>query len=338
MTFFVAARFLRTAQASVKLVAQCAWGLSAVACASAAESGESDEAHPPEDDPDEDDTVSLGPGGDGDAGPGGRGAIPLPMEILDEAESACLRLMSWGKATQAGAVPGGSGMDAIVTWLNSSSTVMGAHFAEKPVITSEFLAFFDVLLLQDLSNWEISQDEHELLKTWVQAGGGVMALAGFQGDSAQVLTTNQLLSFSGMNYVSITEPDTALTLGACAYCVGSAYQQGGFNGEHPISEGVSLVGAYEGRSIGGSGAVVAQEYGKILGMTSEVGAGRVFLFHDDWVTYYGQWSQAAPSACSENPECSSVSPPTTFQMSRFWFNSLRFLSKERACLQIDGVD
>src|SRR5690606_3998039 len=98
------------------------------------------------------------------------------------------------------------------------------------------------------------------------------------------------------------------------------------------------VGAFGGRSIGGSGAVVAQEQGKILGMTAEIGEGRVFFFHDDWVTYQVLWSQQAPSACSENAECSSVSPTTTFQMSRFWFNSFRFLSGGRECFQVDDVD
>src|SRR5690606_10783386 len=105
-----------------------------------------------------------------------------------------------------GAVPGESGMDAIVTWLNQSSTAVGAHYPEKPQITAELLGLFDVLLVQDVGTWDISQEELELLRAWVQAGGGVMALSGYQGDMAQAMATNRLLSFSGINYVSITEP------------------------------------------------------------------------------------------------------------------------------------
>src|SRR5690606_6921996 len=113
---------------------------------SAASGDQHDEAHSPEDGGyDEEDTVSLGPGGDGDAAAGGRGAVPLPSDGGEDGDSACMRFMSWGKTAQAGAVPGGSGMDAIVTWLNEASTAAGVHYQEKPAITSELLDYFDVL-------------------------------------------------------------------------------------------------------------------------------------------------------------------------------------------------
>lgn len=250
----------------------------------------------------------------------------------------CLTFMSWGTVAVPAAVPGESGMDAIVSWLNGASSADGEHFAEKPEITPEFLAPYDLILLQNLRGWEISEGEVQVFQDWVRAGGGVMALSGYEGDVAEVLVTNRLLSFTGLNYASMSEAgDTSITLGFCGYCLGSSSRQEGWSAEHPISEGISAVGAFAGRSIHGDGAIVAQEEGKILGMTQEIDAGRVFLFHDDWISYQGAWIQDAPSECTQNTECKFVSPLQVYQVPRLWRNAFKWLAPGRECFQVEGV-
>jgi hypothetical protein len=98
------------------------------------------------------------------------------------------------------------------------------------------------------------------------------------------------------------------------------------------------VGAFFGRSIQGDGVVVSREAGKVLGMTKEVDDGRVFLFHDDWISYEGVWSQGAPSECAANTECASVSPRTTYQVARLWKNAFDWLVARRDCFVVNGLE
>lgn len=286
--------------------------------------------------------VSLGRGdeqdpepgdGDGISADGGDGA---PDRGGSE---ECLPFMSWGSVAVQGAVPGEAGLDAIVRWFNDSSSARGEHFAKKPEITPEFLASYELVLLQNLASWEISDAEVEVFQSWVREGGSVMALSGYDGDAAQVVVTNRLLSFTGMNYMSSSESgDTSTTLGVCGYCLGSASRQEGWNADHPIAQGISAVGAFGGRPIQGEGAIVAQEGGKFLGMTKELEGGRVFLFHDDWISYQGVWSNDAPGECSENSECANATSKSAFQVPLFWKNAFDWLVGGRECFVVEGIE
>lgn len=250
-------------------------------------------------------------------------------------DSSCLSVMIWGNSGKYGTVPGERGMDAIAAWLNDASTAEATHFVAKPVINAELLATVDLLLLQDLSDWEFSADEVDLVGAWVREGGGLFALSGFRDNGSEVPPTNQLVSFSAMSYVGQSSVgDTSLVLGDCAYCLGTTHKQEGWNEKHPIAFGLTAVGAYQGRSVQGGGEVVAQEEGRILGMTEEVDEGRVFLFHDDWVSFRSQWEADAPVACQENPECSAVSPRNSYQVAQFWYNAIRWLVPHSACFEL----
>lgn len=305
-----------------------------------AESKEADRPTEQEDEEAESPTVSLGRGGD-DAvlDSGDPDVIGVGGATHDGESEPCLRFMSWGAVATQGAVPGESGMDAIVAWLNDASTARGDHFADKPEITREFLDAYDLVLLQNLGRWQLTDEEIWTFRDWVHAGGSAMALSGYEGDTAQVMTTNRLLSFSGMNYVSLSEVgDTSTSLGVCGYCLGTTDRQEGWNPEHPIADGVSAVGAFGGRSIQGDGEIVAQEEGKVLGMTKEVELGRVFLFHDDWISYHVTWSQNAPGDCTQNIECSEVSPRGSYQTPRLWYNAFNWLVGGRECFYVGEDD
>lgn len=264
-------------------------------------------------------------------GQGGAGADP----------DACLNVMSWGTVGRFGAVPGADGRDAIVEWLNERSSAVARHVVQPTAITPEFLAPYDIVLLQNLNEWRFTSDELRVFEEWVRTGGGVFALAGYMSDGAsEVEPTNDLLSFSGMKFnAQSTSGDTSTALGVCGYCLGTTYKQAGFNGEHPISQGVTAVGAFQGRSIYGDGVIVASEADVIFGMTKNVGDGRVFLFHDEWITYNSQWSSGTISGCEANNECSGMNPRETYQVAQLWYNSLRWLAPMASCfdLQDDSI-
>lgn len=249
---------------------------------------------------------------------------------------SCLRIMSWGTVGRYGSVPGEDGQDAIVAWLNERSNAVAEHVIQPTAITPEFLAPFDIILLQNLNDWKFTHEEVLVFEKWVREGGGVFALAGYMSDgAAEVVPTNELLSFSGMKYnAQNTSGDTSTALGVCGYCLGTTYKQEGFSAEHPIAQGVTAVGAFQGRSIHGDGDVVASEGDLIFGMTKKIDAGRLFFFHDEWITYNNQWSSGTISGCEANNECSGMSPRETYQVAQLWYNSLRWLAPQASCFDL----
>lgn len=250
---------------------------------------------------------------------------------------SCLRVMSWGALGRLGTVPGEGQKDAIVDWLNTTSNVAAVHFVDKPEVDEDFLSGVDVVLLQNLADWEFKSEELDAFESWVKSGGGVMALAGYSSDDAQeVYPVNSLLSFSGLSFQALGDAGaTSTALGVCGYCLGTTHRQGGFDPSHEISSYVEAVGAFQGREVEGDGDIVAAEEGAIYGMTKEFGQGRVFLFHDEWISYAGQWSSGVVAGCEDNLECSGVTPRETYQVPQLWLNSLRWLAPQTSCIAID---
>lgn len=260
-------------------------------------------------------------------------------------DCACVKLAVWGALGTYGAgAPGQDGQDAISAWLNENSTGTAEYFSTEPEISSELLSQFDAILLQDLTGWQFSGEELAAFEAWVRAGGGVMALQGYREQPVEVEATNTLLGFSGMQYAGVNgSGDISLTAenaDGCAYCLGNSDRQGGFDPSHPISANVTTVGAFHGRSIdpGDAGQVVAVWDGLVAGATVQVDAGRVFLFHDEWVTYNSQWNGTTLNTdcrVDMNDSCYPVHPTTSFQIPQFWYNSLKWITGDAACFEID---
>ena len=92
-----------------------------------------------------------------------------------------------------------------------------------------------------------SAAEVTALETWVRAGGGIITLMGYGGQTAEVNPTNQLVAFTGMSYKT---DDTSITCADnCCYCAGSSVPTLGWNAAHPISANITTVGSFHGRSI-----------------------------------------------------------------------------------------
>lgn len=269
----------------------------------------------------------------------GSGGGP-PSECDASGHCVCIKLATWGSLGTYGAVPGMDGQDAITAWLNDNSTGEAEYFATKPAISAESLESYDVLVLQNLSGWSFTADEKAAVEAWVRAGGGIVSLAGYGDQPNEMTATNDLLAFSGLSYVGLQGAGDISTSPAetCAYCLGNSDAQGGWDPTHPIAANITAVGALWGRSISpGVGVTVATWNGKRAGATVEVDGGRVFLFHDEWVTYNSQWDGSAlQQDCRTNGDqaCMGTHPTLTYQIPQFWFNAIRWLSHAPECFVI----
>jgi hypothetical protein len=223
----------------------------------------------------------------------------------------------------------------------------------KPTLNEEFFANFDILVLQALESmegagnqWQFSAEELAAFEAWVRAGGGVISLMGYGADPSEAGPTNSLLAFSGLQYAGLTGAgDTSLEGScpdACCYCLGSSIPSIGFDAAHPISASLSAVGSFYGRSVSvpTTGAVVASSGGKVLGGTVQIDNGRIFMFHDEWVTYTSQWDGSGlVDDCrtynDPNNPCNLVHPTNDYQVPQFWYNALRWASGDLECFDID---
>lgn len=286
-------------------------------------------------------------GGGATGGTSSIGVVPGSGGSIGGGNPDCVRIGMLGRPPSYGAMQGGAdGTDALRAWLNAhvkAGTTVDVVTDDTP-ITRDFLDKYDVLILQALEAreggpyWSFSADERAAFEAWVRAGGGVVALTGYGGQSAEVGPTNELVAFTGMSFhtddVFTTCPDN------CCYCAGSSIPVYGWNPAHPIAQNVTTVGAFHGRSIEpGGGALVASEGALVYGATKEFDAGRVFLFFDEWVTYSSQWTEATgaggftpDASCSDpNNVCYGRTPAAGYQVAQFWYNTLKWASGDEAC-------
>jgi hypothetical protein len=152
---------------------------------------------------------------------------------------------------------------------------------------------------------------------------------------------NALLAATGMSYVAASDT-SASSADACAYCYGNSVPQAGWVAGHPISANVKLVGAFHGRTVSpGDGLVVAQTTDGVLGATKELDAGRVFMFHDEWVTYNSQWTGVGlVTDCrfgDPNNACNDKHPSLDYQSAQFWYNAITWVFPNE-CFVIDDPD
>ena len=155
----------------------------------------------------------------------------------------------------------------------------------------------------DGAPWQFSSDEVSALQDWVNNGGGIIALNGYQGtdpNSVFVTTaTNQLLSFTDISFnkvvdLSQTPPN--------AYCFGGAVALGGpvddggvqttgtWDQTTPVGAHVNSVGALDVRSITATTATTdrLRRHQQVRGATSRSEKGDIVAsaYGDEWVTLH----------------------------------------------------
>jgi hypothetical protein len=282
---------------------------------------------------------------DGAAGPSDGGQ---PQSCSD-AGCTCLRIASighegiWGACGQSG----GDGTSALVSWLNSQSTAkVDTYDLSKPTLTADFLAPYDVIILQwlrDVSDggtdgplWQFSASEVSALAAWVNAGGGLITMSGYDAQSGNEVTPlNTLLSFTAFQYNMDMTNGSDTTGGTCW---GGATGLTGWNGTTPIGAHLTEVGVSYGRSISvaaDAGAVTLDcpcngSNQNACAVHQDIGKGHVFSYTDEWVTYTSQWAGMSPCISAT---CTNT-PATAFQVPQFWYNAIKYASSSVTCFTI----
>ncbi len=265
-----------------------------------------------------------------------------PTRCDDAGVCSCINIAVIGRPPTYGA----NGMDntmAFTNWLNSKSSAAADLVTTKPTLTADYLAKYDVIILQALEDkeggpyWNFSADEIAAFEAWVRAGGGVITLTGYGGQSAEINPTNALLAFTGMSYN--TDDILSACPDSCCYCTFSSVPMTGWNTAHPISANITAVGAFHGRSVNaGGGDLVASSGTTVYGATKQMDSGRVFMFNDEWVMYTSQWDGtiAADQSCSVDPNntCYNRIATVAYQVPQFWYNSVVWASGDRQCFDI----
>jgi hypothetical protein len=255
---------------------------------------------------------------------------------------------------------------AFQSWLNTQSTARVDNYdTVKPDLTPDFLSRYDVIILQwmvqngkqndDGAPWQFSRDEVDALKEWVNKGGGVIALSGYQceepGCIQDIVASNQLLSFTDIQFNRDVVLNPKLVNSSNFYCWGSSiplggpvgssiYNTGNWSQTSPIGLHVTDVGAYDARSIQSSSASVDCTDGALnYAVHEQIGRGHVIAYGDEWVTYTGEWTGATTclnSTAFTNmyDPCYQKSPAQIFQISQFWYNTIKYAASSVACFDI----
>jgi hypothetical protein len=214
----------------------------------------------------------------------------------------CLRIATLG-------LPGvwGEG-DVFEGWLEARSDDSAVDFGNN-ALTPEMLLGIQILVLLDISEREITSEAQALeavaLTEWLEAGGGMVTLIGYQAGEFDVIEANAFLAPLGLAY------DTEEVLHRSGDQTAPVSQFA----EHPVFEGVSALGVDNGKEpIGSVGEVVAAAEDIRVARSALIGDGKVFMWGDEWISYDSEW---------ENTD--------DYQVERFWLNLFKWLSPEKEC-------
>lgn len=296
-----------------------------------------------------------------------------PLRCDDQGNCVCLTIAEIGTAGQFGASPGADGDVAFQSWMNNPDN-SNAHvdlYKSKPTINADFLAKYDIIVLQALTDnssggpyWTFSKAEQDALSEWVNNGGAIISMTGYSAMTQEVDPTNTLLKFSGLSYntddvgvdgdCTLYPADTAMYGNQPICWCGTAINVWDWNtsdsdiraiSNHDSSVSKFQVGAYHGRSINAPNdahvaATLSANGKKINAAVGQiVGKGRVFAWFDEWITYTSQWTGEGLNADNKkNPMCQGALPNQAYQTSQFWYNMIKWSVPDAACFQIKGDD
>jgi hypothetical protein len=320
-------------------------------------------------------TMSTGPGMGGGASfavassSGGMADAGHVQQCDDAGNCTCIRIASIGHEGVWGPCSSDS-TTALQTWLNMQSTAKVDNYdTTKPMLTKEFLAPYDVIILQwmvetgmqnnDGAAWVFSDAEVTALQNWVMAGGGIIALNGYQCNGSgcpivDVTATNQLLKFADIQFNSDDVLDPMKVTCPDCYCWGGSMPVGAavmgavspgvgtWDQTSPIGIHVTDLGAYIARSIASTTATVdATDGTHVYAAHKQVGKGNVVAYGDEWVTYSGEWLGTAkclnPSMFTNMYDpCYQKSAAQVFQIPQFWYNAIKYAASSVACFTISN--
>ena len=280
------------------------------------------------------------------------------MRCDDQGNCSCLAIASLGKVAHYGNQSnGGDNTNAFQTYMNTQTkgsatmALFGSATGSTKTftLTADFLKNYDVIILQALEDSEytgfwtdnFSADEVTALSDWVNNGGGLIAMSGYGSQSDEVKPLNKLLAPFGISYQP--SPDIFVqndcTNNMC-YCADGSIPFGGWNpSDTPLVNSLNStnhqVGVFWGRPITCSDCQVMATWqnNTLVGVHKQVGAGRVFAWADEWVTYTSQWN-GDPTFQSQ-AQCGGYTADKIYDIPQFWYNVFRWVSGDSACFTID---
>jgi len=252
-----------------------------------------------------------------------------------------------GKPGKWGANPQGDPDTALQQWLGSSSagTARVDNYAQRPTLNKDWLDRYNLVILASLADdsnmgpwWTFSTDEAAAFRTWIERGGGVIALTGYAGSPDEVRPTNQLIGFSG---VAVTTDGVWGPTGTDAniYRCNQSNPLTDWNRTDPVvanlSTGVAMIGFTNGRLVTSpaDGHVVAKSDGKSVMAAKVIGDGHVVAYGDEWITYTSQWNgEGNPMATDAS--CKGSLAQDKFQIAQLWYNMIHWAQPRATCFTI----
>ena len=264
------------------------------------------------------------------------GKAPRPQRCDDAGRCTCFNIASIGLPGHTGFQGGMDSTTAFTDWLNAQSSANVDMYTTRPTLDAEFLAKYDVLIIQWLVDgvsgedgtgyWTFTPAETQALDTWVKAGGGLITLSGYDAQSQEVKPLNQLVQ--AVTDMSYGTADVLGTVSANNYCLGESDPLGGWVQTTPIGKYIDEVGAFHGRPItpGAMATVDCTDGTNVYAAHEDVGQGHVFAYADEWVTYTSQWF-----GIDAGGNCADASANVVYQVPQFWYNAISYASQATEC-------
>jgi hypothetical protein len=304
---------------------------------------------------------SSHPGGSGGPGGGGSGSGGFGMfggrsadgGRLPRCNSAgnctCFNIASIGHPGCTGCEAAGGGGDSttsFVDYLNQNSSAAVDLYTSKPMLTADFLAQYDVIILQGLFDgacdasvnytntnfWSFGSDELTALKAWLAGGGGLITLSGFLANSSETQPMNTVLGALTNNDLTYGTDDVCSQTGV--YCLGESLPLGGW-GQDAIGQKVQEIGCFHGRPVqvgSGSQAVIDDQDGQyVYAAHEQVGAGYVVVYEDEWITYTSQWPGGVAGPTCEQGCAADAEPGAVYQVPQLWQNMINYAASSTSC-------
>jgi hypothetical protein len=169
--------------------------------------------------------------------------------------------------------------DIFSTWLDKSGNKTTASLKDQ-VLTKALLSPYSMIVVLDVSQGhDYAPEEVDVLKQWVEAGGGLFTLTAFRGPPEPV-NVNRLLVPYDMTYGDnlILNKGQGLTWPVTHWA------------PHPVTNGITSIGIGNGYPTHGSGTPLAGEEGWEVLRAKDVGAGHVLIWGDEWIMFNDQWT------------------------------------------------
>jgi hypothetical protein len=186
----------------------------------------------------------------------------------------------------------GTATQAFQAWLEARSSVPIKNIPENTQLSAATLEGLQVLVVGNLSSRARSGGytpaEVDVVRQWVEAGGGLMTLAGYTANADDMRATVQLLQPTGLGYDYQGRGPGVLGTGAPPVVVTGIIA-------HPTVEGITALGVYYAYPVTGDGEVIVNDSGFTLAMAKPFGNGRVFAFSDEWITQDRLWLPPPPN-------------------------------------------